>query len=158
MKNNPIDEALGLDPIEAEYEDLDLKEPKEEEKQLPEVQTEKAELTIREEYTDDELVQDLEFAKRNITSIIEQGDDSLRELIDLAKQSENPRAFEVAAGIMKTLLEANRDLVDMSRKKQDRKGELSKPNTGNDENGTKVTNNILNISTSELLKMVKGEK
>ena len=103
---------------------------------------------------EDETVKDIEQARANIKNIIEQGDDSLKEMIALAKQSESARAFEVASGLMKTLLDANRDFVDMSMKKKYAKDELNGPKEAAQ---TNVTNNNLIVSTADLLKMMKGE-
>ena len=98
-----------------------------------------------------ENLKDIELAKANIESIITLGDDAVREMTAIAKQSESPRAFEVVSTLMKTLLDANKDFVEMSTKKRYAKEEDTS-------NQTQVTNNNLIISTSDLLKMIKGEK
>lgn len=137
--SNPIDEALGLRPME-------------------EIDPENSPTVVEEtpaavyEETDDETLRDLELARSNIQNIIQTGDDSLKEMIDLAKQSESPRAFEVAATLMKTLLEANKDFVEISSKKKEYKSEKNK---SPDSAQTNVTNNNLILSTSDLLKMIK---
>ena len=98
---------------------------------------------------EDETVKDIEQARGNIKNIIEQGDDALKEMMALAKQSESPRAFEVASTLMKTLLDANKDFVEMSTKKRYAKEEHRAE--------TNITNNNLILSTADLLKMIKGE-
>ena len=77
-------------------------------------------------------------------------------MITLAKQSESPRAFEVAATLMKTLLDANRDFVDISMRKKYAKEEILNPKK-DESNVTNVTNNNLILSTADVLKMMKGE-
>jgi hypothetical protein len=52
---------------------------------------------------------------------------------------------------MKTLLDANKDYVEMSTKKRYAKEE-------DVSNQTQVTNNNLIVSTSDLLKMIKGDE
>lgn len=141
--SNPIDEALGLRPME-EIES---------ENSPAVVEEEETQVAVYEE-TDDETLRDLELARSNIQNIIQTGDDSLKEMIDLAKQSESPRAFEVAATLMKTLLEANKDFVDISSKKKEYKSEKNK---SPDSSQTNVTNNNLILSTADLLKML-GDK
>ena len=47
--------------------------------------------------------------------------DALDSLIDLAKASEHPRAFEVVAQLTKTLVDANKDLLDIQKKVKDLK-------------------------------------
>ena len=70
-------------------------------------------------------------------------------MVEIAKQSESPRAFEVVSQLMKTLLDANKDYVEMSTKKRYAKEE-SGPSTN-------VTNNNLIVSTADLLKMIKDD-
>lgn len=144
-KEDYISQTLGLRPLE-EAQEENLPVEVEEEETLP------AEPVANVE--DDENIQDIEQARKNIQNIIEQGDDSLKEMIDLAKQSESPRAFEVTANLMKTLLDANKDFVEMSTKK---KYAVEEKNGPKEAAQTNVTNNNLILSTAELLKMMKGE-
>ena len=97
----------------------------------------------------EENLKDIELAKANIENIINLGDDSVKEMVEIAKQSESPRAFEVVSTLMKTLLDANKDYVEMSTKKRYAKEEESP--------STNVTNNNLIVSTADLLKMIKGD-
>lgn len=98
-----------------------------------------------------ENLKDIELAKANIENIINLGDDAVREMTEIAKQSESPRAFEVVSTLMKTLLDANKDYVEMSTKKRYAKEEDTQSQAN-------VTNNNLIVSTSDLLKMIKGDK
>jgi hypothetical protein len=104
---------------------------------------------------DNEVIRDINTAKQNIENIIRQGDESLTDIISLAKQSQSPRAFEVVGSLMKTLLDANKDFVEMSTKKKYAVDELNAPKEAAQ---TNVTNNNLIISTADLLKMIKGDK
>jgi len=139
MSEDKIAKVLGLRPLE---------EAKEE--NLPEIIEEKPLATVNDE---DDTIVDIEQARGNIKNIIEQGDDALKEMIELAKQSESPRAFEVASTLMKTLLDANKDFVEMSTKKKYAKEEKN----GASNTPPNVTNNNLILSTADLLKMIKGE-
>ena len=96
----------------------------------------------------EENLKDIELAKRNIENIINLGDDSVKEMVEIAKQSESPRAFEVVSTLMKTLLDANKDYVDMSTKKRYAREEANPSKN-------QVTNNNLIVSTADLLKMLK---
>jgi len=145
MSDDKIAEVLGLRPLEEIR-----KENSVEVLEAEEVMHEITPINPDE----DETIKDIEQARANIKNIIEQGDDSLKEMISLAKQSESARAFEVASGLMKTLLDANRDFVDMSMKKKYAKDELNGPKEAAQ---TNVTNNNLIVSTADLLKMMKGE-
>ena len=144
MDDDIIAKTLGLRPLEeAKKEELPVEVEKE---KLPEVVVEFIE--------DDENINDLEIARSNIKNIIELGYDSLKEMISLAKQSESPRAFEVASNLMKTLLDANKDFVEVSTKK---KFAIEEKNGPKEAAQTNVTNNNLIISTADLLKMLKGD-
>jgi hypothetical protein len=66
--------------------------------------------------------------------------------MDLARASEHPRAYEVVSTLMKTLVDANKDLVAMNK---DRKSEQAP------EEKQQVTNNNLFVgSTEDLQKMI----
>jgi hypothetical protein len=95
---------------------------------------------------------DYEYARRNNYDIIEKGMSALEDIIDIAKQSESARAFEVATNLMKTMLDANKDLLELAQKNK----ELTREDKVADK---QVTNNNLFVgSSAELLKMLKGNK
>jgi hypothetical protein len=100
----------------------------------------------------DENLKDIEYAKQNVKNIIDMGDDAVKEMLAIAKQSESARAFEVVSTLMKTVLDANKDFVDLSSKKKFAEDEqkYGKPETN-------ITNNNLIVSTADLLKMIKGD-
>lgn len=101
---------------------------------------------------DDQNLNDIELARTNVQNIIELGDDAVKEMVSIAKQSESPRAFEVVSTLMKTLLDANKEFVDISSKKKFAQDEKihGRPETN-------ITNNNLIVSTADLLSMIKGE-
>ena len=141
MNDDKIASALGLRPLD---------EIKEEEKNIPvEMEETLPPVVVNEE--DDENVQDLETARQNIKGIIETGEDALKEMLAIAKQSESARGFEVVSTLMKTMLDANKDFVDISTKKKFAKEEIAAPKQEQN-----ITNNNLIISTADLLKMIKG--
>jgi CxxC motif-containing protein len=149
MNSDHIESALGLRPMSSVVTS-DLPFPSAQQSVVSVEKTEPIDVDA------DETIRDIELARSNIKNIIEQGDDSLKEMINLAKQSESPRAFEVASGLMKTLLDANRDFVEMSMKKKYAKEEILKPKE-EPASTTNVTNNNLILSTADLLKMLKGD-
>lgn len=150
MSNDPIDLALGLRPIDEVVDTSTADDTA----VVPFFADNTSIVPSVVAADDDETVQDIELARSNIKNIIEYGDDSLREMINLAKQSESPRAYEVAATLMKTLLDANKDFVEMSTKKKYAKEEILHPKEAASNN---VTNNNLILSTADLLKMLKGD-
>lgn len=92
---------------------------------------------------------DFEYARTNFYNVIEKGSQALEEMLDLAKASEHPRAYEVVSTIMKTLVDANKDLVAMSEKK-------AKESNQETQDAKNVTNNNLFVgSTAELQQLLK---
>ena len=146
-KDDKISKALGIRPITEIQGELTPLTPEKYEDQLP-AETTQGEIIVSEEK--DEHQADLELARQNVKNIIEMGDDAVAEMVEIAKQSESPRAFEVVSTLMKTLLDANKDYVDISSKKKFEKAD--KP-----QSETNVTNNNLIVSTADLLKMIKGD-
>lgn len=97
-----------------------------------------------------QLEADREYARTNFYEVIETGTRALQEMIDVASQSQHPRAFEVVATLIKTLTDANKDLVEMSEKRV--------PNQ-QAEPPKEVNNNLIfNGSTKDLFEMLKGQK
>jgi hypothetical protein len=143
MSNDAISRALGLRPLEEAIKE-----------ELPAIVEDKETLPAEVNTLADENIEDIEKARKNIQNIIEQGDDALKEMMALAKESESARAFEVASTLMKTLLDANKDFVDMSTKKKYAIEEKSAPKETAQAN---VVNNNLILSTADLLKMIKGD-
>jgi len=153
MSNDKISEVLGVRPFsEVKQEEQLVHELPEE--NLPVVKEEAKPPAVISEVDDDENIKDLEEVRQNIKDIIHTGYDAMDEILEIAKQSEQPRAFEVVSTLMKTLLEANKDLADISTKKKFAREELLGPKEAAQ---TNVTNNNLIVSTADLLKMIKGE-
>ena len=94
---------------------------------------------------------DYKYARENLYNAIERGSDALDELVELAKQSQSPRAFEIVGQMIKTLSDANKDLLEVQKKVKDLKKEEQKgPNS--------VTNALFVGNTAELQKLLKGNK
>jgi hypothetical protein len=151
MSEKVIAEALGLRPLD---EVIPKNEEKDISEMLPMVQG-SDNLPEVKDTVGEEHLQDIEKARENIEEIIEHGKDSLATLVDLAKQSQSARAFEVVSTMMKTMLDANKEFVDMSTKRKYAKEDHG--SAGTPGNTTNVTNNNLILSTTDLLKMIKGE-
>ena len=104
--------------------------------------------------TDDKMNKDYEYARSNFYNVIESGTEALEQMLDVAKASEHPRAYEVVSTIMKTLVDANKDLVAMSTKKveSEEKANSESPN------GLTTNNNLFVGSTNELQQLIKDMK
>ena len=65
---------------------------------------------------DDDITKDYTYARENLYDVIERGTEALDYLLELAKASEHPRAFEVVSTLTKTLVDANKDLLEVQTK------------------------------------------
>jgi hypothetical protein len=104
------------------------------------------------EPVNNEAEKDYSYARENLYDVIEKGQEALFDMLDVAKQSQHPRAYEVLSGLINTLVAANKDLVDLQKKKKDLfKQEEAKEKT--------VTNNNLFVgSTAELQKLIQNKR
>jgi hypothetical protein len=95
---------------------------------------------------------DANFARENIKQLISSGNIALGELATVANQSESPRAYEVLATMMKNLADMNKDLLELQKRKRELapQSETSK--------GVNIDKAVFVGSTTELLKMIKGNK
>mgnify|MGYP003348641293 CR=1 FL=1 len=104
------------------------------------------------EMFDDSAKADFTTARANIHKLIESGNDSLDRLVQIAAQSQHPRAFEVVSTLMKTLLDANKDLLDIQSKIR----EIEHADTPQNGEAKVINNNLFVGSTLELQKMLKN--
>lgn len=99
---------------------------------------------------EEEIDREYLYTKSNLHTVIDRGTEALEEMLLIAKQSEQPRAFEVVSGLIKTIADANKDLLELKNKQKTLKGEKA---------AAKVTNNALFVgSTAELQKMLKDAR
>ena len=101
---------------------------------------------------EDRAENDYEYARNNLKKIIETGSMALQELSSIAYTSESPRAFEVVAQMVKNLSDTNKDLLELQKKLKTLKAEEEKKSPNN------VTNALFVGSTTELQKLIKGDK
>jgi hypothetical protein len=68
----------------------------------------------------------------------------LESVSDIARQSESPRAYEVMNAILKSMVDANKDLLDLAKRKKDLKAPMPGAAPKN------VNNNLFVGSTADL--------
>ena len=107
---------------------------------------------IIESEKEDRAENDYEYARNNLKKIIETGSMALQELSSIASTSESLRAFEVVAQMVKNLSDTNKDLLELQKKLKTLKAEEEKKSPNN------VTNALFVGSTTELQKLIKGDK
>jgi hypothetical protein len=75
-------------------------------------------------------------------------------LLLVADASEHPRAYEVAANLIKTMADLNKDLLDIQKKRKDLNGTSRQTESG----PINVDKAVFVGSTTELIKMIKNNK
>ena len=127
-KKDLIGSALGIEPLEEKSKIIDV---------IPIIKADKN--------------NDYEYARRNLYDVIEKGQTALDDILDVAKQSESARVYEVATNLIKTMVDANKDLLSLAKVKKELEKDDNVPEK-------QVTNNNLFVgSSAELLKMIKGK-
>jgi hypothetical protein len=95
---------------------------------------------------------DAEYARQNLRKLIEKGNVAADHIVEIAKQSEHPRAFEVAANMLKNLADMNKDLMEIQKRKKDLTGVAESKGNIN------VDKAVFVGSTTELVKFLKSSK
>jgi len=96
---------------------------------------------------------DYRSVRGNLYSIISKGNEAIDGILEVAQEGDSPRAYEVAAQMIKTVAEANKDLLDLHKKMKD----IKKEDVVNNHNNT--TNNAIYVgSTKELQELVNQSR
>ena len=101
-----IEEVLDILPEDSEIKDL----TEVEESDIIEVQDEFS------EEMQDSRRKDYKFARKNLKNAMEIGNEALEDLIEIAKSSQQPRAYEVIATLVKNVSDASDKLMDVNKK------------------------------------------
>jgi hypothetical protein len=125
MKNDQIAQTLDLAPLE----------------QIP--------VPVVSNQADTQVTDDFEYARGNLIAAIEKGQEALTSIVDVAGMSQHPRAYEVVATLLKTVADANKDLLELQKRKRDLTGIGPTPTT--------VNNNLFVGSTAELQRLIKRQ-
>lgn len=105
------------------------------------------------EETNNPVEDDTNFARQNIKELITKGNVAIDQLLEVAKQSEHPRAYEVASGLIKNLSDLNKDLLELQKRKND-----LLPKSVTDSKNVTIDKAVFVGSTTELIKMIKQNK
>ena len=98
--------------------------------------------------TEDEDNDDFKYSRENLYHIIERGQDALDGILQVAKETDHPRAYEVAGQLLKTNADNAEKLVNLQTTKKKVREESGPKN---------VTNALFVGSTAELQKLIKGK-
>ena len=103
---------------------------------------------------DNSAKNDFEAARANLYEVIQTGQDAMDKLSEIATQSQHPRAFEVLAKLMDTMVNTNKELLELQTKIR----ELDAVDSPVNEKAQTINNNLFVGSTAELQKMIKDMK
>ena len=62
---------------------------------------------------------DYKYARENLYDLVERGQDAIDGILELSKETEHPRAYEVAGQLIKTVSETAEKLIDIQKKLKD---------------------------------------
>lgn len=130
--DDPMGKALGIAPLQYE-------------KQID---------TLISKAHDDSAKNDFEAARANLYGVIQVGQEAMDKLTEIAGQSQHPRAFEVLAKLMDTMVNTNKELLELQSKIR----EIDAKDAPISEQAKTINNNLFVGSTAELQKVLKEMK
>lgn len=98
----------------------------------------------------DDIQKDYEQSRQNLQEIIAKGKLAIDDILSIARDTEHPRAFEVAATMLKNVVDANKELLTIQKQLRDLRGENKKADVS-------VDKAIFVGTTADLLKMVRNK-
>ena len=144
--NERISEALNIEHeiIDAEVISEVIEEPKTEIMPAP-----------QKGMKDFHLERDYDYVRGNLKDIVEKGTVAIDGMLSVASEGDSPRAYEVVSQLIKSVSEANKDLISLHKSIKEIKKEDSSVH-GNTKN---VTNNSIFVgSTKALQDLVKNQR
>jgi hypothetical protein len=99
---------------------------------------------------DGDIKKDYEYTRANLYSLIEKGQEAINGIMELAQESDQPRAYEVAGQLIKSVADTTDKLIDLQKKLKDIEEDSGKKPSN-------ITNNnaLFVGSTAELSKILK---
>ena len=132
-----LDEVLGITDVVEKSTEVVSKPPKKD--------------NIPSKINNEDVDSDYKYQRENYYTLIERGQDAIEGILDIAKESEHPRAYEVAGNLIKQVSEVTEKLGDLQEKMKKLKDVPNKAPKN-------VTNALFVGSTSELQKILKKKK
>ena len=100
------------------------------------------------------LDKDFEVVRTNLYDIISKGQQAIEGILHVASEGDSPRAYEVVSQLIKSVSDANKDLLQLHKELKQIKQES---NSGNQSAGTITNQSIFVGSTTDLQKLLKGK-
>jgi len=96
---------------------------------------------------------DAHYSRANYYNLIEKGNEALDGILEVARESQHPRAYEVAANMIKNLSDVTEKLMILQKQQKDLIPKEQQAQTQN----INVDKAVFVGSTAELLKQLKNE-
>jgi hypothetical protein len=100
---------------------------------------------------EEDINSDYKYQRDNLYALVERGQDAIEGILNIARESDQPRAYEVAGNLIKNVADVTDKLMILQEKMKNVKSE--KPNGPRN-----VTNTLYVGSTADLQKLLKGNK
>ena len=94
---------------------------------------------------------DADYSRSNYYNLIEKGNEALDGILEVAKESQHPRAYEVAANMIKNLSDVTEKLMILQKQQQELQPKEVVPTN------ITVDKAVFVGSTADLLKKIKNE-
>jgi hypothetical protein len=102
---------------------------------------------------DIDLKKDYMTVRKNLREILMTGADAIDSVLTVAKESDSPRAYEVAAQLIKAVADVNKDLLEIHKKVKEIEGGDS-----SSQKATSITNNSIFVGSTRDLQAVVRER
>ena len=124
---------------------FDVAERDEVEESLP------VEIDSESENRDSDVDEDYAESRRKYYDLLDKGNTAIEGALELAQETDAPRAYEVVGQLLKVNSEINTEIIDLQLRMEELKNSgMQQPSS--------VTNALFVGSTTELQKMLKGDK
>ena len=146
-KENPLENALNIEPTEVRDTTHNVKDPAKVGGELRKpVEIDLSKFPERKKI---EQRKDFGEVRENIKEVIDYSKEAIDGILKVASESDSPRAYEVVSQLLKTATEANKDLLDIHKQMKTLEAE---------EGAKNVTNNAFFVgSTKELQELVRKQ-
>jgi|688.fasta_scaffold00093_93 hypothetical protein len=98
--------------------------------------------------------EDFQAVRSNLYDIIEKGNKAIEGILHVASEGDSPRAYEVVSQLIKSVADANKDLLQLHKQLK----EIRQDTPASTQSAQNITNQSIFVgSTNELQKLLRGK-
>ena len=106
------------------------------------------------DHSTSDLNKDYQTVRENLHSIIQKGSAAIDGILHVASEGDSPRAYEVVSQLIKSVADANKDLLQLHKQLK----EITQESSGSTQSAQNITNQSIFVgSTTELQKLLKNQ-